>query len=124
LPPLCEVTCKFTEPDVALPGFGFVTLTAKFPVDDSLPVAVSCVDETKVVASGEPASCACAPLAKPLPLSVNEKLPVETEVGATLASTGIGFHSVTTLLPKELESAALTACTVTVFEFGTLAGAV
>ena len=41
-----------------------------------------------------------------------------------LASTGIGFQSVTALCPATLESAMLTACTVTEFGLGTAAGAV
>ena len=37
------VTCTFREPDALLPGFGFVTLTAKVPAERALPVAVSFV---------------------------------------------------------------------------------
>jgi hypothetical protein len=80
--------------------------------------------ETKAVAKGEPASSTTAPLAKPLPFAVIEKLPVATDVGVMLASTGVGFHSVTMLCPTALESAVLTALTVTVFVLGTAAGAV
>lgn len=40
-PPLFDVTCKFTEPDAALPGFGFVTTIAKVPALAAVPVAVS-----------------------------------------------------------------------------------
>ncbi|MGD0956888.1 MAG: hypothetical protein ABR953_08645 [Candidatus Acidiferrales bacterium] len=38
-------------------------------------------------------------------------------------STGTGFKSVTALAPLAFESAALTACTATVFGFGSVAGA-
>jgi hypothetical protein len=62
-------------------------------------------------------------LTKPLPVTVSVKLPVLTDGGAMPPSTGTGFNSVTALAPLALESAALTACTVTVFGFGKLAGA-
>lgn len=123
-PPLLEVTCKLRELDAALPGFGFVTRTAKFPVDVAVPVAVNCVEESNAVARVAPARETCAPLTKLLPVIVREKLPVEIEVGEMLLSTGTGFHRVTALSPEALESAALTAETVMVFVAGTVAGAV
>ena len=52
------------------------------------------------------------------------KLPLGTDAGATLFTTGTGFSSVTEVLPEALELAALTALTVTVFEAGTLLGGV
>jgi hypothetical protein len=106
-----------------LPGSGFVTTTLKLPAA-AVPVAVRRVLDTKAVAKGEPASSTTAPLAKPLPFTVIEKLPVATNVGAMLANSGVGFHNVTMLCPTALESAALTALTVTVFVLGTTAGAV
>lgn len=123
-PPLVEVTCKVSELEVALPGFGFITLTAKLPAEVALPVAVSCVEEIKVVESAEPESITCAPVTKLLPVTAIEKLPVEIEAGTMPLRTGIGFSSVTLLLPEALESAALTARTVTVLGFGNAAGAV
>jgi hypothetical protein len=75
------------------------------------------------VASAEPPRRTCAPLTKPLPVTVSVKLPVLTDGGAMPLSTGTGFKRVTTLAPLALESAALTACTVTLFGLGTLAGA-
>jgi hypothetical protein len=103
---------------------GFITETANVPAEDSLPVAVSCVDETKVVASGAPARRTCAPLTNPAPFTVIAKAPAGTEVGAMLASTGAGFSKVTALLPVALASAELTARTVTVFGLGSVFGAV
>src|ERR1700674_2613436 len=79
-PPLVEVTCKFCDADVALPGLGFITATENVPADDSLPVAVSFAEETKVVASGAPARRTCAPLTNPLPFTVIAKAPAGTEV--------------------------------------------
>jgi hypothetical protein len=122
-PPLVEVTCKFWEAEVALPGLGFITATENVPADSSLPAAVSCVDDTKFVASGEPARSTCAPLTNPLPFTVIANAPAGTDGGAMPASTGTGFCNVTALLPVAVESAELTARTVTVLEPGTVLGA-
>jgi hypothetical protein len=46
------------------------------------------------------------------------------DIGEMLAITGVGFHKVTALCPAAVESATLTASTVTVFGFGSVAGAV
>jgi hypothetical protein len=121
---LPEVTCKFCALEVALPGLGLVTVTANVPADAALPLAVSCVEDMKMVVSGVPARTTCAPLTKPLPFTVIVNAPEETEAGVMLLSTGAGFSSVTVLLPEAEALAALTACTVTAPEFGMLAGAV
>jgi hypothetical protein len=96
----------------------------KVPADASLPIAVSCVEDTKVVASGAPARRTWAPLAYPLPFTVIANAPAGTDVGAMPVSTGTGFCNVTALLPVAEASAELTARTVTVLEFGIVAGAV
>ena|SRR5260221_547147 len=126
LPPLEDVTCKFCELEMALPGFGFKIVTEKFPADAAFPLAVNCVAETNVVASGEPENRTCAPLTNPLPLAVTVNAPEETEAGEIPVSTGMGFSRVTVPLPlpETVASTALTARTVTVFEPGTLPGAV
>jgi hypothetical protein len=67
---------------------GFITATANVPADDSLPVAVSCVEDTKVVASGAPARSASAPLTNPLPFTVIANEPAGTDVGAMPVSAG------------------------------------
>jgi hypothetical protein len=97
---------------------------ANVPAEDSFPVAVSCVDDTKEVASGAPARRTSAPLTNPLPFSVIAKAPAGTDAGAILRSTGNGFCSVTGLLAVAVESAELTARTVTTLEVGTVEGAV
>jgi hypothetical protein len=97
---------------------------AKVPAEDSFPVAVSCVDDTKEVASGAPARRTSAPLTNPLPFSVIAKAPAGTDAGAILMSTGNGFCNVTALLAAAAESAELTARTVTTLELGTVEGAV
>jgi len=122
-PPL-DCTWTVMLPDALLPGLGFVTVTPKFPADAAVPVAVSCVEETKVALSAVPPRLACAPCTKLLPLSVNATAPVVNVVGLTVVRTGIGFSSVTLLVPFALASAALTASTVTAFVPGTTFGAV
>jgi hypothetical protein len=123
-PLLVEVTCKICDADVALPGLGFITAMENVPADASLPVAVSCVDDTKFVASGEPARSTCAPLTNPLPFTVIAKAPAGTDAGAMPVSTGTGFCNVTVLLPDALAPAELTAATVMMLEAGTVFGAV
>ena len=122
-PPVVDVTCKFWDDDVALPGLGFITATAKFPADDSLPVAVSCVDDTKVVASGAPARSTSTPLTNPAPLTVIANDPAGTDAGAMPARTGTGFCKVTELLPEAVASAELTALTVIMLEPAIVIGA-
>ena len=121
---LLDVTCRFCALEVALPGLGLVTVTANVPADAALPLAESCVEDIKVVVNGVPAKTTCAPLTKPLPFAVIVNVPEETEGGETLLSTGVGFNTVTALLPDAVASAALTACTVTAPELGMLDGAV
>ena len=54
-------TCKFAELELALPGFGFMTVIANVPADEAVPVAVNCADDRNVVLKGEPANSTCAP---------------------------------------------------------------
>jgi hypothetical protein len=124
LPLLCEVTCKLIGLDALLPGFGFTTVIAYIPAVASEPLAVSCVEEVNVVVSTPPANSTSAPLTKSLPVMVIEKPPAVTDIGETLAITGVGFHSVTVLWPAALDSAALSAWMVTLFGLGRVAGAV
>jgi hypothetical protein len=110
--------------EVALPGLGFITATENVPAEVSLPVAVSCEDDTKFVASGAPARSTSAPLTNPPPFTVIANAPAGTDVGAMLVRTGTGFCNVTALLPVAVASAELTARRVTALEIGTNAGAV
>src|SRR5580658_9915665 len=122
-PPPDDVTVTFTAPELALPGFGLVTNTGIVPAAEAVPDAVSWVADTNVVVIAFPPNETCAPLTKLLPVSVRLKEPVAKEVGATLLRTGTGFSSVTTIENVALESAALTAFTVTVFGLGSALGA-
>ena len=55
-----------------LPGSGFATEIAKVPAEAALPVAVSFVAETKVVAMAFPETSTVAPLMKLEPVRVSE----------------------------------------------------
>ena len=101
-----------------------MTATANVPADACVPVAVSWVDDTKVVASGAPARSTSAPLTNPLPFTVIANAPAGTDAGAIPVSTGNGFCNVTELLPDAPASAELTARTVTELGAGSIAGAV
>src|ERR1700735_22652 len=70
-PPDCEVTVTLMLAEVLLPGFGLLTLTPNIPALASEPVAVSFVDETKVVVTAAPPNNTCAPLTKLLPVTVS-----------------------------------------------------
>ena len=70
LPP-DDVTVTLKAPDVLLPGFGLLTVTPKLPAVFAEPVAVSVVDETKVVAAEAPPNKTCAPLTKFVPVIVS-----------------------------------------------------
>src|SRR5271156_3314102 len=124
LPPDCEVTVTLIAPELLLPGFGLLTLTANVPALGADPVAVSCVAETNVVLIAAPPNDTCAPLTNLLPVSVSEDAPAVNVAGLTLLSTGVSFHSVTSLVPFALESAADVALMVIVFGFVRTAGAV
>src|SRR5580704_9817256 len=70
LPPE-EVTVTLKGADMLLPGFGLLTITPKLPTVFAEPVAVSVVDETKVVFAEAPPNRTCAPLTKCVPAIVS-----------------------------------------------------
>jgi hypothetical protein len=117
-------TCRLTPLEVLLPGAGFDTVTAKLPPDATLPVAVSCVAETKVVVSAVPPRRTWALDTNLLPVTVREKLPVPMLAGLMPISAGVGFMSVTALEPLAELDAELVALIVTVLGLGRDAGAV
>src|SRR5882724_10296834 len=116
-------TWKFTLEDVLAPGLGFFTEMAKEPAADALPVAVSCVDEFTVVDSAVPLIKTCAPATNLLPVTVSAKLPMLVAAGLMPVIAGVGFISVTALVPLAVASAALVAFTVTELGLGNEAGA-
>ena len=107
-----------------LPGAGLVTATGKEPEEEALPVAVSCVAETKLVDKGIPPKVTCAPETKLAPVTVREKFPVPMLAGLMPLNIGMGFRMETLLEPLALESAALVARIVTEAGFGSAAGPV
>jgi hypothetical protein len=123
---IAAVTCTEAEVvDPIAPGFGLFTVTEILPTCEAVavPVAVNCVDETNAVVSATPPNITCDPFTNPLPATVKEIAPTTTEFGLTVETTGIGFISVTGLLPDEEALARLTASTAIEFGVGTTAGA-
>src|SRR5664279_2023445 len=108
------VTNTAIEPEVAEPGFGFVTVTEILPtwLASAVPAAVNCVDETKVVVSGVDPKLTTAPFTKPVPVRVSVNAPVDTEVGPTLVRTGTGFKRLIAAFPDCVLSMTLVAVTV------------
>jgi hypothetical protein len=98
-------------------------MTEKEPAEEAVLVAVSCVEETNVVVTGELERRICAPETKLLPVTVREKLPRLVEAGEMPVRTGVGFRRVTELVEDLVESAELVALMVTVLGEGTEAGA-
>src|ERR1700683_4048836 len=123
LGPPRELTWRFALPEVALPGLGFVTVTAKRPGVLAVPVATSWVEEAKVEVREEEPSFTCALETKLLPVRVIEKLPVLIEVGWMLLRVGIGFKTFTVTEALREESAVRTALRVTAVGFGRDEGA-
>src|ERR1700682_99749 len=90
----------------------------------AVPVAMSCVEDTRVVVSVVVPKRIVAPVAKFVPVAVNVKAPTGIEVGVTETSWGVGFSSVTPLLPVFVVSAVSVAPIVIVFVAGGNCGAV
>jgi hypothetical protein len=118
------VTVTSIVDDALWPGFGLLTLTAYVPAVASVPVALNCVPDAKVVASCAPPHSTVAPFTKLLPFTVNVNDPAVNVGGDTLAIDGTGFSRVTALEPAALALACDVAVTVIVLGFGTVAGAV
>ena len=106
-----------------LPGSGFSTATVYAPAVEAVPVAVSCVEEVNVVERAVPLRRTCAPETKPVPVTAIEKLPRLVEAGEMPERVGVGFKSVTVLVPDLVASAVLVAVTVTVLGEGSTVGA-
>src|SRR5581483_2296674 len=121
---LMSVTGRFTLPDVALPGFGLVTVTLSVPTAAALPEARSWVDETNVVAIFVPFTATVAPFTNLLPTMVMLlNGPTSTVAGTIAVITGIGFWSVTAAPPDLVVSCTLVAVTL-MPAAGIVAGAV
>lgn len=79
--------------------------------------------DTNAVERAVPFRETCAPETNWFPVIERVKEPVGKLMGATLLSNGTGFSRLTLLDDAALESAALTACTVTVAGLGREEGA-
>src|SRR5215469_15293344 len=100
--------------EVAEPGFGLLTEMLMSPTSAAvaLPLAVSSVEETKVVDNDCEPKLTREPFMKPEPVRVSWKLPVVMMVGVSVFKTGAAFSSVTAEFPDLLESAKLLAVMV------------
>ena len=87
-------------------------------------MAVSCVELTKVVASGESLRKICALEMKFVPVTVRVKAPRFVAAGEMPAKVGVGFQRVTAEEEDLVLSAALVAVMVMVLGEGRVAGAV
>ena len=112
--------------ELIAPGAGFITSTATAPTCAAVavPLAVSCVLDTKLVASVVDPKVTVAPFTKSLPVIVNVNVPTFTCVGEIPVTTGIGFSSVTLLLPVSDAFPLSAAAIVTLLGVGSTAGAV
>src|SRR5215831_19150406 len=118
------LTWRFCAEELLAPGPGFCTVTENVPGEMPLPVAVSCVEETKCVVSGVEFMYTMAPFRNLLPVSVTEKLPRLVEEGEMPVRTGVGVRMVM-VLEEDLEvSITLVAVSVTVLGLGTVEGEV
>ena len=117
-------TWKLSAEEALLPGPGFSTATENVPAEVALPVAVSFVEETNVVARAELLNSTCAPERKLEPVTVRVKPPRFVEAGEMPVRTGVGLRSVTALEEDFVESAELVAVMVIVLGEGRVAGAV
>src|SRR5215468_6623037 len=123
---LGATTCATRMLEVAEPGFGLVTEMLMSPTSAAvaLPVAVSWVEETKVVGNGCEPKLTMEPFMKPEPVRVSSKLPVVMMVGVSVLRTGAAFCRVTAEFPDLVESAKLVAVMVMELGLGRVLGAV
>ena len=77
----------------------------------AVPVAVSSVEETKVVGRNVPPNDTTAPLANCWPVTTRVKSPTGIVVGSTVLTIGAGLVIVAVLLDVAVVSARLVACT-------------
>src|SRR4029077_20866659 len=100
----------------------FTTTGTELLAAGALPVAVSRVDDTKLVPSATPSNETTDPATNPAPSTVSVKLPAGTGDGLTDEMLGSG-RMVTEELPVDVGDAVLAARTVTVEGLGTADGA-
>jgi len=110
-------TFSVTPADVTAPGSGFFTVTVTLPIWllEAVPVAFSCVDETRVVVSAVEPKFTVALGAKCDPFTVMLNEPTDTAAGLIEEISGAGFKSVTLMLAVFVLSAFIVAPMVTVF---------
>src|SRR5262245_22183805 len=117
LMPVLATTLAVMVPELTVPGSGFFTLTEMLPTWPlvAVPVAVNCVEETRVVARAVEPKFTTAFGAKCDPLIVNLKEPTGIEVGLMEEICGVGFWRVMELFAVLVASFVSVAVIVTVF---------
>jgi len=126
LMPVLATTWAVRLPEEIAPGSGFFTVIEMLPTCPlvAVPVAVSCVDETRVVVNVALPKLIAAPVAKCAPLTVKLNDPTGMDNGATVVICGTGLFNVMALLAVLVESAAATAPIVIALADGGNSGAV
>ena len=120
------VTSAVMEPEPTPPGSGFLTVKVMLPICPlaTVPVAVSCVEDMRVVVSAAPFNCTAAPLAKCAPLIVTVKAPTAIAAGETEVICGTGFCRVNVAVAVFALSLVSVAVMLTEFADGGNSGAV
>ena len=126
LMPVLATTCAVRLPEEIAPGSGFFTVIEMLPTCPlvAVPVAVSCVEETRVVVNVALPKVMAAPVAKCAPLTVKLNVPTGMDIGATVVICGTGLFNAMALLAVLLESAVATAPMAIAFGDGGNSGAV
>jgi hypothetical protein len=122
-------TASVSALEVPPPGAGVATATPRLPAFANCAAgttAVNTVGFTNSVASAVPPNSTTDWELKPVPVTVNVvfPLPALTVAGEMELTTGAGFTMVTDAVADCVGSATLAAVTVTVFDEGTIPGAV
>jgi len=120
------VTWALMDAEPAPPGSGFFTVNITLPIWllVMFPVAVSCVEDTRVVVSVAPFNCTAAPVAKCAPLIVTVNAPTEIAAGETAVICGSGFCNVKVAVAVLVLSLISVAVMLTEFDAGGNSGAV
>src|SRR6267143_6787724 len=106
LMPVLATTCAVRLPEETAPGSGFFTEIEMLPTCAlvAVPVAVSCVEETRVAVSAVLPKLTVAPLAKCTPVIVRLKAPTGIDIGVTAAICGTGLFNVMVLFAFLVEA--------------------
>ena len=124
--PEFATTFAVSPAELTEPGSGFLTVTVTLPTcpDVAVPVAVSCVEEVRVVVSAVLPNTITAFGAKCAPVTLMLNEPTETVDGVIAETWGTGFCKVTAEEADFVASAVCAAVIVITFDAGGNSGAV